>query len=391
MKINLRKPLAVLVFGALLTTLFTTFSVATGLDDGYQPGEAAPGRTCPAEALGQKTTSSYSGKVLTCTLIQGISKWWVDGEPLPAIQTPTQTSTAGPKPPTPVAANTSYLWNKSVNASSIKGSKFITIAGDRPAQVLIPAKIKPKVAAPLLVALHGFTATPTELISLMNLAVEANKRGVVLAVPSGTRNLDGLAFWNATTSCCDFNGSGVDDAAYLMGLVKSISSKVLIDQSRIYFAGHSNGGFMSYTVACSNSTKVAAIVNLEGSTYKDLSLCQATDPVSVLQINGTADELIHIEGGNVFDDPKQPYPSVQDETKFWAEVNGCESAASTVKSKVKYNFESAIAGSETTKEGYKCPKGVSVEMWTIANGRHVPKLNSSFVTAVFDFLLAHKA
>ena len=377
--------------GALLTTLFASLSVAAELDDGYLPGEAAPGRTCSTDAVGQKTTSSFSGKVLNCILIQGVAKWWVEGEPLPTIQTPMPTTAAGSNVPAPLVASTSYLWNKSVNASSIKRSKFITIAGVRPAQVLIPAKLKPKNPAPLLVALHGFTATPTELISLMNLAGEANKRGVVLAVPSGTRNSDGLAFWNATKSCCDFFGSGVDDSAYLMNLVKTISSKVSIDQKRIYFVGHSNGGFMSYTVACSNSTKIAAVVNLEGSTYKDLSLCKATHPVSVLQINGTADELIHIEGGNVFDDPKQPYASVQDETKFWAGVNGCESSANTIKNKMKYNFESDIAGSETTKEGYKCPKGVSVEMWTIANGHHVPKLNTSFISAVFDFLLAHKA
>jgi len=118
-----------------------------------------------------------------------------------------------------------------------------------------------------------------------------------------------------------------------------------------------------------------------------MSLCKADHPVSVLQINGTADELIHIAGGDVFDDPKQPYPSVAVETGKWAEVNGC---STSVASKTKFNYESVIAGSETRKAAYKCPKGVAVEMWTIAGGAHLPKINSAFISSVFDFLLAHK-
>ena len=391
MRITSRAWIAVLLVAPLFSLFVAPFSKAAGLDDGYPPGEAAPGRTCAADAVGQKTVSSFTGKALSCTLVNGIARWWIDGDPLPAVEATAPTSSGapgGPKAAASVATANAFMWNKGVKVA--KGSKFITIAGERPAQVLIPGSLKPKVAAPLIVALHGFTASTSELMSLMDLSAEAYKRGVVLAVPSGTRNNDGLTFWNATGSCCDFNGSGVDDSQYLMDLVKQVSSKVSIDQKRIYFVGHSNGGFMSYTVACNNSDKIAAIVNLAGSTYADSSLCNADHPVSVLQINGTADELIHIAGGNVFDDAKQPYPSVLDETSYWAGINGCSTKVPAVVGKAKFNYESAIAGSETTKSAYKCPKGVAVEMWTIADGRHVPKLNGAFVSAVFDFLLAHK-
>ncbi len=391
MRITSRAWIAVLLVAPLFSLFVAPFSKAAGLDDGYPPGEAAPGRTCAADAVGQKTVSSFTGKALSCILVNGIARWWIDGDPLPAVEATAPTSSGAPAAPGgPKAAASVATANAFMGVKVAKGSKFITIAGERPAQVLIPGSLKPKVAAPLIVALHGFTASTSELMSLMDLSAEAYKRGVVLAVPSGTRNNDGLTFWNATGSCCDFNGSGVDDSQYLMDLVKQVSSKVSIDQKRIYFVGHSNGGFMSYTVACNNSDKIAAIVNLAGSTYADSSLCNADHPVSVLQINGTADELIHIAGGNVFDDAKQPYPSVLDETSYWAGINGCSTKVPAVVGKAKFNYESAIAGSETTKSAYKCPKGVAVEMWTIADGRHVPKLNSAFVSAVFDFLLAHK-
>jgi polyhydroxybutyrate depolymerase len=390
MKITLRSVFTVLAVTSLFATLLTKPALAA-LDDGYPEGAAAPGRTCSPGAVGQKELSSYSGKNLSCILIYGVAKWWIDGEPLPAAQaTAAPVATASPTPQAtgPASDGKKFVLDKGVKITLKKGSKLITVGDVRPAQVLIPGTLKAKVAAPLLVALPGFTATSNDLLALVDLTAEAYKRGVVLALPMGNKNSGGLHFWNATGSCCDFEKSGVDDSKYLMDLVKAISAKVSIDSKRIYFFGHSNGGFMSYTVACNNSEKIAAIVNLEGASFADMEMCGAKKPVSVLQINGTADELIHIAGGNVFDDPKQPYASVQAETGKWAQINGCVGLAVTTKK--KFDYESGLAGSETTKAAFKCPNGRDVENWTIAGGAHLPKINAAFTAAVFDFLLAHK-
>ena len=391
MKITLRSVFTVLAATSLIATLLTAPALAA-LDDGYPEGAAAPGRTCSPDAVGQKELSSYSGKNLSCILIYGVAKWWIDGEPLPAAEAtaaPVAPASPSPQAPAPAGDGKKFVLENSAKITLKKGSKLITVGDVRPAQVLIPGTLKAKVAAPLLVALPGFTATTNDLLALVDLTAEAYKRGVVLALPMGSKNSGGLHFWNATGSCCDFEKSGVDDSKYLMDLVKQISAKVSIDSKRIYFFGHSNGGFMSYTVACNNSEKIAAIVNLDGASFADMEMCGAKKPVSVLQINGTADELIHIEGGDVFDDPKQPYSSVKAETSKWAQIDGCSASASVVNKK-KFNYESVLAGSETTKAAYKCPKGVDVEMWTIAGGAHLPKINAAFTTAVFDFLLAHK-
>ena len=384
-----RKIFTVLAIASLITSLLTS-SANAALDDGYPEGAAAPGRTCLASAVGQKELSSYSGKNLSCILVNGIAKWWIEGDPLPAVETPVAKPVASAGPTAPPSAGNEFVLDKGVKITIRKGSKLISVGDVRPAQVLIPGTLKAKVAAPLLVALPGFTATPNDLLALVDLTAEAYKRGVVLALPSGSKNGGGLPFWNATGSCCDFEKSGVDDSKYLMDLIKQISAKVSIDAKRIYFFGHSNGGFMSYTVACNNSSKIAALVNFNGSSFSDMSLCKADRPVSVLQINGTEDELIHIAGGDVFDDPKKPYSSVADETRKWAEIDGCSTSAALIKNKTKFNYESVLAGSETTKSAYKCPKGVAVEMWTIAGGKHLPKINAAFISSVFDFLLAHK-
>jgi hypothetical protein len=114
MKLMLRKLFTVLAVTSLLTSLITSYANAA-LDDGYPEGAAAPGRTCSADAVGQKETSSHSGKNLSCILIYGIAKWWIDGDPLPAAETPAAkpTASAGPAPsagPTaPVSAGNQFV------------------------------------------------------------------------------------------------------------------------------------------------------------------------------------------------------------------------------------------------------------------------------------------
>jgi len=182
-----RKIFTVLAISSLITSSLTT-SANAALDDGYPEGDAAPGRTCAASAVGQKTTSSYSGKNLSCILIQGIAKWWIDGDPLPAIETPAAKPVASAGPTAPPSAGNEFVLDKGVKITIRKGSKLISVGDVRPAQVLIPGTLKAKVAAPLLVALPGFTATPNDLLALVDLTAEAYKRGVVLALPSGSKN-----------------------------------------------------------------------------------------------------------------------------------------------------------------------------------------------------------
>ena len=75
---------------------------------------------------------------------------------------------------------------------------------------------------------------------------------------------------------------GVDDEGYLLSLIKETQALVSIDPKRIYFAGHSNGGFMTHAMACYHSDIIAAGVSLAGAQFNSLIDCQAKHPVSML-------------------------------------------------------------------------------------------------------------
>jgi hypothetical protein len=70
-----------------LALFFLAPAKAANPDDGYPEGVAAPGRTCPNSDEGFSALSEISGKTLVCTMINGVKKWWIKGEPLPTAPT----------------------------------------------------------------------------------------------------------------------------------------------------------------------------------------------------------------------------------------------------------------------------------------------------------------
>ncbi len=100
---------------------------------------------------------------------------------------------------------------------------------------------------------------------------EAEKRGLLYAVPDGTTDTRGDRFWNATAACCNFYGSTVDDSTYLTEVIAAVSARYSVDPARVYLAGHSNGAFMSFRMACEHADLIAAIAVLNGAMVNDVS------------------------------------------------------------------------------------------------------------------------
>ena len=131
---------------------------------------------------------------------------------------------------------------------------------------------------PLVVFLHGFNSDAAATEGFFSFGAKAEAAGMLYATPNGTQNPLAQRFWNATDACCDFFKSGVDDSSYLATLVAAIDSAVGVDPHRLYFVGHSNGGFMSYRMACDHADGIAAVVSISGATYDDVPLAHRCAP-----------------------------------------------------------------------------------------------------------------
>jgi polyhydroxybutyrate depolymerase len=258
--------------------------------------------------------------------------------------------------------------------------------------VHVPDGFDPGTPTPLFIFLHGYGATGPLNDLLLGFGPEAKRRGLLFATPEGTRDPNDSQFWNATDACCNFFSSDVDDVAYLRSLIDEISAKVSVDPKRIYFAGHSNGAFMSNRFACDAADRVAAFFSLAGATYADPSMCEPSEPVSMIQAHGLLDDVVLYEGGNLAEyagfDFEWIYPGAEQTVATWASLDGCTGPLEDQPGAIDLLADEI--GAETTIARYAgCPAGVDVELWRHEGAGHIPSPTPPFAEKVIDFFLAH--
>lgn len=274
--------------------------------------------------------------------------------------------------------------SSSTGGEIIDETQDFVVGGDRPVTVHVPPGLDPAKPAPLVILLHGFGASGLVQELVFQLQPESDKRGFLYAHPDGTIDMDAKRFWNATDACCDFGDTKVDDVAYLSNLVKEISEKHAVDPKRVFFTGHSNGGFMSHRLACDKPDIIAAVASLAGSTFLDPAKCTASEPVSVLQIHGTKDDSVLYEGEEI---NGVGYPSAAETIAIWAGKNGCEAVA---ESAPPMDIDTLLEGNETIVTRHEnCKPGGAAELWTMQGATHVPGLGPNFAPAVVEWLFAH--
>jgi len=251
----------------------------------------------------------------------------------------------------------------------------------RPYQYKVPSRYDRATPTPLLVMLHGFSASgPLEELYL-HFGALADSKTFLYAYPDGLKDPVGLRYWNAMEWCCDFFKSGVDDVAYVRAVIDDMSSKFNVDPKRIFVVGHSNGGFMSHRLGCELSDKIAGIVSLAGAQWSDPTRCVPTKPIAVAEIHGTLDTLIGYGGSANF-------PSAHQTVEIWANRNRCTGALTYGGDNL--DLDGLLLGAETKVERYTgCPAQGPVELWSIQGGSHVPTLSAYFTSSIYSFLMAH--
>jgi len=254
--------------------------------------------------------------------------------------------------------------------------------GDRPATVHVPDAYDPREPMPLLLFLHGYGYTGDFYEEALNLTAQADARGFLYAHPTGTVDQDGEPFWSASSACCNFYGSDVDDSAYLLGLIDEVKATVNVDASRVLIMGHSNGAFMAHRLACDHADVISGIVTISGVVS---SSCAPSEPVSLLHVHGTADTTVAFGGGSL----AAPYLSATDSTELWAALNGCNVTPREVPGLI--DADRTISGAETTVTIYdeRCNAGGYAELWTVAGGPHAIQPTAAFMDGAIDFMIDH--
>lgn len=183
----------------------------------------------------------------------------------------------------------------------------------------IPELYDGNTTVPLVLNFHGFGSSASQQMFYGDFRDIADTEGFLLVHPEGTTFI-GNQFWNV-----GFPGlsSNIDDVGFTEALIDELATLYAIDLDRVYATGISNGGFMSFLLACQLSEKIAAVSSVTGSMTQDtFDDCNAQHPTPVLQIHGTEDDVVLYNENNL----SLPIPDV---ISYWVDHNNCETTPTT--------------------------------------------------------------
>jgi polyhydroxybutyrate depolymerase len=171
--------------------------------------------------------------------------------------------------------------------------------------------------APLVFGLHGYSGNASGFMNYCGLNELADDNKFVVCYPQGTKDRNNINHWNARLGISD-----TDDIGFLSELAGYLQNEYNLDSMRTYSCGHSNGGFMCYTLACEAPDVFKAVASMAGSmsgyTWDNRSDAL---PISILQIHGVDDQTVPIAGINALGWGGAPHmDSVVD---YWAKKNEC--------------------------------------------------------------------
>ncbi len=235
----------------------------------------------------------------------------------------------------------------------------ITHDGMRREYILyVPANYSGTEAVPLLLNFHGYTGNAAGQMGYADFRPIADTAGFIVVHPQGTQ-LDGRTHWNVGGWTL---ASKTDDVGFTAALIDSLSAAYKVDPKRIYATGMSNGGYMSFLLACQLSDKIAAIASVTGSmTPQTYKACDPHHPTPVMQIHGTADATVPYEGNPIWTQ------SIDQVMQYWISYNHCK------KSPVVTPLPDVDTTDGSTVEHivYKSNKtGISTEHFKVTGGGH---------------------
>lgn len=188
------------------------------------------------------------------------------------------------------------------DVSTGKSTKQINVNGTNRDYILyVPENYTGDTPLPLLFSFHGLGSSMENLYRKSKFDELAESENFIVVYPEAIDEQ-----WN-------LSAADNPDIDFVNALLDALEEGLNIDANRIYSTGMSNGGNISFLLACELSDKIAAIASVTGlNLHLQLNeTCGTTRPIAVLQIHGTQDPIAR-------------YIFVEPTLQYWIDYNNTE-------------------------------------------------------------------
>lgn len=222
-------------------------------------------------------------------------------------------------------------------------------------RLYVPAMYDGTEAVPVVFNLHGYTSNAQQQELYGNFTAIADTANFIVVHPEGTLDGSGKQWWNA------FDAPSPDDVGFVSAMIDELDQNYNINLNRVYSTGMSNGGFMSFELACSLGNRIAAIASVTGAMpVGKFNTCNAPKPTPIMQIHGTNDPTVPYNGNGTME-------SIEDIVDFWVNQTNCNPTPTVT------NVPDIDMSDGSTAEHYLYTGGdqnTTVEHYKIINGGH---------------------
>ena len=242
--------------------------------------------------------------------------------------------------------------------------------------VYIPESYNATSEFPVLFSFHGGSGYAEDFIYTNDMRPIADTANFIAVYPQGALDYDAVDdVQDATTSWIHKAPTDHDDIFFVEAIIENLDTEYLIDLSRIYACGYSEGAIFSYELGCRLNNKIAAFAAVSGSMLANYYRndiygwgdCSPVHPTAMMLIPGTDDENPHsnYDGFTYYDLPL--YMSVAEITTYWSNYNNTDPSAVLSQLPNINTSDGSLVERYSWLNGDQC---VTIEELKIINGDH---------------------
>ena len=220
---------------------------------------------------------------------------------------------------------------------------MLTVGGNNyPMNVHAPPGYDGVTRMPVVFDFHGLGGDENQMQRLSGWAAAGDREGFITVFPGGPDS-----GWNAGGCCTDTP----TDLDFVRQAITYLDSTGCIDTKRVYASGCSNGGAMSFRLACEAADVIAAVapVDFDCVVGGQCSQCNPARPITVVQFRGTNDSAV-------------PYGTETSGARAnftnWGEINMCTGQPG------------ALPENSSCQAHSMCADGVETILCSVQNGSH---------------------